>query len=110
MSEEKASHDEPDRGLVDTASDVFQIREANVAMAIFAVFTVIVCAINMQGWLSVEYHKGLDAITQKSGWSSSTKQQPAPSFRTFGRTKKVGSWSSAWTTVRWCRRTDMPSA
>ena len=66
MSEEKASHDEPDRGLVDTVSDVFQIREANVAMAIFAVFTVIVGAINMQGWLSVEYHKGLDAITPKS--------------------------------------------
>ena len=66
MGEENAMNDEENRGLVDTASDLFQIREANVAMAIFAVFTVIVCAINMQGWLSVEYHKGLDAITQKS--------------------------------------------
>ena len=66
MGEENGMNDEQNRGLIETASDLFQIREANVAMAIFAVFTVVVCAINMQGWLSVEYHKGLDAITQKS--------------------------------------------
>lgn len=66
MGEENGMNDEQNRGLIETASDLFQIREANVAMAIFAVFTVVVCAINMHGWLSVEYHKGLDAITQKS--------------------------------------------
>ena len=66
MAERQIVKDNSDRGLIESSSELFSSREANLAMLFFSVFTLIVCAFNMHGWLTSEYKKGLDAITQKT--------------------------------------------
>lgn len=58
--------DDPDKGIRESSTELFALREANLSMIFLTIFTIIASAINVHDWLNVEYQKGLDAITQKT--------------------------------------------
>ena len=58
--------DDLDKGFIESSTELFALREANLSMIFLSIFTIIASAINVHDWLNVEYQKGLDAITQKT--------------------------------------------
>ena len=60
------SADDLDKGIVESSSELFALREANLSMIFLVVFSIIIGVFNVNDWLNVEYQKGLDAITQKT--------------------------------------------
>jgi len=55
-----------DKGIVESSSELFTLREANLSMIFLMILTIIIGGFNVHDWLNVEYQKGLDAITQKT--------------------------------------------
>ena len=55
-----------DKGIVESSSELFTLREANLSMIFLVVASIIIGGFNVHDWLNVEYQKGLDAITQKT--------------------------------------------
>ena len=55
-----------DKGIVESSSELFTLREANLSMIFLIVVSIIIGGFNVHDWLNVEYQNGLDAITQKT--------------------------------------------
>ena len=66
MIDDIESADDLDKGIVESSSELFALREANLSMIFLVVFSIIIGVFNVNDWLNVEYQKGLDAITQKT--------------------------------------------
>ena len=66
MLDDIESAEYPDKGIVESSSELFALREANLSMIFLIVVSVIIGGFNVHDWLNVEYQKGLDAITQKT--------------------------------------------
>ena len=66
MIDDIESAENLDKGIVESSSELFSLREANLSMLFLAVVSIIIAGFNVNDWLNVEYQKGLDAITQKT--------------------------------------------